>query len=64
MNNDVIKKISMILDEGDNVVLEIRNDVYRILKINTHSDALEQYIMQCIEQFSFNTDEKKILGEN
>ena len=63
MENDGIKAMSNILDNSRNISKEIRNEVYKLLGLNTESEHLSEYVKECLEKFNFNLEETKFLEQ-
>lgn len=63
MENDGIKAMSNILDNSGNISKEIRNEVYKLLGLNTESEHLSEYVKECLEKFNFNLEETKFLEQ-
>ena len=59
--DDAIKVFNTVIENLQGIQGEIRNNVYKMLEINTESDMVEEYVRECIETFEFNLFEKKFL---
>lgn len=57
MSNQGIKAMSNILDNQNNISREIRSEVYKLLGLNTQSEQLSEFVVECLEKFSFNSEE-------
>ena len=57
MSNQGIKAMSNILDNQNNISREIRSEVYKLLGLNTQSEQLSEFVVECLERFSFNSKE-------
>lgn len=55
--NEVIKAMANILDNQSNISKEIRSEVYKLLGLNTQSEQLSEFVAECLERFSFNSEE-------
>jgi len=63
MENDVIKIISMIIDDSSDRIIEIRNAVFKLLGINIQYEKMIEYIKECLERFSFNNVENQFFEQ-
>ena len=57
MGNEGIKAMANILDNQSNISKEIRSEVYKLLGLNTQSEQLSEFVAECLERFSFNSEE-------
>ena len=63
MGNDGIKAMTNILDNSSNISKEIRNEVYKLLGLNTQSEQLSEFVNECLERFEFNSEEVLFLEQ-
>ncbi|MBQ8193291.1 MAG: hypothetical protein IJZ46_04410 [Bacilli bacterium] len=61
--NEASKIFAEVLDNSSNIVVEIRNEVFKLLGINTQNQQLTEYVKECLEKFSFNVVEKQFLTQ-
>lgn len=63
MGNEASKVFERILDNSSDIVVEIRNEVYKLLGINSQNQQLTEYVQECLEKFAFNVVEKQFLEQ-
>ena len=57
MGNEGINAMANILDNQSNISKEIRSEVYKLLGLNTQFEQLSEFVAECLERFSFNSEE-------
>ena len=63
MENDAIRTISKVLDDSGNRIVEIRNDVFNSLGINTQSEKIIEFVKESLEKFDFNIVEQNFFNQ-
>lgn len=58
MDKEVIAVFSKIIDNSDDIITEIRTEVYKTLGINSQAEQLVEFVKESLETFSFNVVEK------
>ena len=63
MENEIIKRINIILDDTNNIITEIRNNIFDSLGINTQYEKMIEFIKENLEKFNFNNIENNFLNK-
>lgn len=63
MENEASKVFEKILDNSSNIIIEIRDEVFKLLGINTQNQQLNEYVQECLEKFTFNVAENLFLEQ-
>src|SRR5574344_211018 len=63
MANNAIKPMTNILANSSNISKEIRNELYKLLGLNTQSEQLSEFVNECLERFEFNSEEVLFLEQ-
>ena len=63
MENEIIKRINIILDDTNNIITEIRNNIFDSLGINTQYEKMIEFIKENLEKFNFNNIENNFFKQ-
>ena len=63
MGEQAVNVFGEILDNSSKIIIEIKNEVYKLLGINTQNQQLVQYVKESLEKFAFNVVENQFLEQ-